>query len=411
MRFLMVTTFYPPWSFGGDAVMVQQLAHGLAANGHEVTVAHSAESHRLLSSTASPPPAEYTRRERDVRLVALDTGLGPAGPLAAHATGRPALVRRRFERLLEEGFDVVHFHNPSLLGAPGLFRLGRAIKLVTLHDFWLVCQMHSLLRNGRELCERPACVRCALAHHRPPQLWRYTGLLERSLRSVDALLAPSRTAADLHAALRPHVRIESLPNFVHPDPWTAVPQVGRGERGRPYFLYAGRLEPTKGVARAIDAFERRSGQDLVIAGSGTLEVKLRQRAATLPNIHFTGHLDRSELDNLYRGAQAVVIPSIGHETCGLTLLESHAHGVPVIASNHGAMRELVRMSGGGLLFADADELDASLGGLAEDDPVRSALARRARAAYLRNWTLERHLSRYLELVGELTEARLDMRAA
>src|SRR5437899_625061 len=173
MRFLMVTTFYPPWSFGGDALTVQQLAHGLAASGHEVTVAHSVASHRLLSSTAPPPLAGPTRREGDVRLVALDADLGPLAPVAAHATGRPALLRRRFDRLLEEGFDVVHFHNPSLLGAPGLFRLGRALKLATLHDFWLVCPMHSLLRNGRELCDRPACVRCALAHRRPPQLWRY----------------------------------------------------------------------------------------------------------------------------------------------------------------------------------------------------------------------------------------------
>ena len=55
MRFLMLTTFYPPWSFGGDAQVVHDLAHALAERGHDVTVAHSIASYRLLEGNGSPP--------------------------------------------------------------------------------------------------------------------------------------------------------------------------------------------------------------------------------------------------------------------------------------------------------------------------------------------------------------------
>src|SRR5919106_3229385 len=49
LRFCMLTTFYPPWSFGGDAIQVQRLSEALAERGHEVTVVHSLEAYRALS--------------------------------------------------------------------------------------------------------------------------------------------------------------------------------------------------------------------------------------------------------------------------------------------------------------------------------------------------------------------------
>ena len=49
MRFCMVTTFYPPYHFGGDAIFVQSLARALVAQGHHVEVVHCEDAHRLRS--------------------------------------------------------------------------------------------------------------------------------------------------------------------------------------------------------------------------------------------------------------------------------------------------------------------------------------------------------------------------
>ena len=48
LRFCMITTFYPPYSFGGDAVFVQRLCNELASRGHHVEIIHCRDSFRIL---------------------------------------------------------------------------------------------------------------------------------------------------------------------------------------------------------------------------------------------------------------------------------------------------------------------------------------------------------------------------
>ena len=60
LRILMFTTFYPPYSFGGDAIGVQRMARALAARGHQVTVVHDEDAHRNLGG---PPPSDAARSD------------------------------------------------------------------------------------------------------------------------------------------------------------------------------------------------------------------------------------------------------------------------------------------------------------------------------------------------------------
>ena len=104
------------------------------------------------------------------------------------------------ELFARERFDVTHFHNVSLVGGPGVLAYGGGVKLYTTHEHWLVCPMHTLWRLDREPCERPTCLRCTLAYRRPPQLWRYTGLLKRGIEHIDMFLAPSQFTLEAHRA-------------------------------------------------------------------------------------------------------------------------------------------------------------------------------------------------------------------
>ena len=399
LRVCMLTTFYPPWSFGGDAIQVRRLAHALADRGHEVTVIHSLEAYRAMAGEASAePPADHG----GVRLVHVDAGVGALSPLATQLTGRPLLARRAIARALEPGFDVMHFHNPSLLGGPDVLRMGGAVKLYTLHEQWLVCPTHVLWKDKREVCVDPHCVRCQLVYRRPPQLWRHSGLVDRSVAALDALIAPSRTSARLHGRFADAVHIEQIPHFVE-DPGPVVPH----DHGRPYFLYAGRLEPIKGVSRAISAMRRCSAADLLIVGDGTLRESLEREAEGLNNVHFLGWRSAGELASLYRGALAVVVPTLGHEAFGLVAVEAFAHGTPAIVPRFGALGELIEDSGAGLAYGDDDELDGALATLVADPRARDELGRRGREAFVARWTVERHLARYFTLVAAMAERRGD----
>ena len=395
MRFCMLTTFYPPWSFGGDAIQVRRLAHALADAGHEVTVVHSPEAYRALGGGQAPAPEGHP----GVEVVPIDAHIGPLSPFATYMTGRPALTRGRLERVLGRGFDVLHFHNPSLLGGPALLGMGEGIKLYTLHEQWLVCPTHVLFKYRSRVCEKPDCWRCTISYRRPPQPWRSTRLVERSLDHVDALLAPSRTTASLHDRFRDRVRIERLPHFIaDPGAGPAVPPGG----DRPYFLYVGRLERIKGVGTLLGAFRRRRSEDLVIAGDGPLLDELRREAADLPHVRFVGWRDGEELDALYRGALATVVPTLGHESFPLVLLESFARGRPAVVRRFGALAELADESGAALAYSSEDELDEALARLAGDPELGAELGARGREAYLERWTPDAHLGRYLALIDELS---------
>ena len=48
LKILMFTTFYPPYSFGGDAVGVQRMAQALVRRGHDVTVVHDKDAYQTM---------------------------------------------------------------------------------------------------------------------------------------------------------------------------------------------------------------------------------------------------------------------------------------------------------------------------------------------------------------------------
>lgn len=399
LSFLHLSTFYPPWSFGGDAIYLSRLAHALADAGHRVDVAHTRAAYTLLHP-ADPP---VTRAAHPgVHIHDLSTRLGRLNPLLVHQTGRPLFLRRQIERLLaERTYDVIHFHNVSLLG-PSVLGVespnGRAIKLYTAHEHWLVCPTHVLWKLEREVCERPECLRCTLHAKRPPQLWRHTSLLARSARQVDQFIAPSRSAAREHAERGFRQPMRVLPLFAessNPDPRQSPrPQPS------PYFLFVGRLEAIKGLQTLIPLWPRAGGVDLLVAGDGACAPALRALAAGNDRIRFLGHVPQSALGPLYAHAIATVVPSITFETFGMIAIESLMHGAPVVARDLGSLTEIVAESGGGLLYRTDDDLLAALERLRANPTERDALGQRGYQAYLERWTRAAHLRQYFALVDD-----------
>ncbi len=408
MRFCMITTFYPPHHFGGDAIFVYRLSHLLADRGHEIEVFHSEDAFRALGGVEAG--RGYPEHPR-VRRTALRSRLGVADLLAVQQLGRPAAHTRALSSLFEPGrFDVVHFHNASLMGAPALLARSAdtvAVSLYTLHEHWLVCPMHVLWRYDREPCEERTCLRCQIRGRRPPQLWRYTDLRDRSLAAVDAVIAPSRFTLDKHRELGLLAAPRYLPHFV-PEPPHAAPLDPAPER--PYFLFAGRLERLKGALDAIEAMRFVPDADLVIAGDGTDRARLEASAAGLSNVRFVGRLAPAELSAYCAGARAAVVPSLCYEVFGLSAVEAFACGTPAIVRDRGSLTELAEESGAALTFTTQEELVAALRQLLDDGAKRDELARRARAAYVERWRTEVHLERYLALIDEIRASKRARRA-
>lgn len=153
MRFCLLNTFFPPMHFGGGAIFIVSLANLLARAGHEVEVVHCADSFHLLQGAVSPSPFPLH------------------GPRLA--------LRGRAGADVEPWLRHTHWHNGSLLDAPAAFRLGTGLRLMTLHEYWLICTKRT-------------CYRCAVNLGRPPQFWRNNGLITNGLEN-SSLIYPCKS--------------------------------------------------------------------------------------------------------------------------------------------------------------------------------------------------------------------------
>jgi glycosyltransferase involved in cell wall biosynthesis len=391
----MVTTFYPPRSFGGDAVAVQSLARALVRAGHHVTVVCDDDAYRALSGNDQPVPPEI---DDGVVVHRFASPLGAIAVGLTQQTGRPIVHGATLRRILENGrFDVIHYHNLSLVGGPAALAFGQGVKLYTAHEHWLVCPTHVLWRYHTEPCPARQCTRCQISYGRPPQLWRHTNLLARNLDHVDAFIALSRFSRDKHREFGFPRDMEVLPGFMR-DP--GPPQDGAGASAeRPYFLFVGRLESIKGLEDVIDAFATFDAADLVVAGEGTERPGLVARAAGNARVRFVGFQSGARLSQLYSGAHAVIASSRGFETFGLSVIEAYSRGVPVLARRMGSYLELVENSGAGETYTNVAELQAAMHRMLADSARRRAMGAAAYSCFQTSYSEDIVVPQYLALVN------------
>lgn len=398
MRFCMVTTFYPPYHFGGDATYVRALSRALVAQGHEVEVVHCEDAYRLAGQTT--PIA--TSVEEGIVVHRLKSRWGSLSPLITQQTGHPGLKLTELRAILGRDFDVVNFHNISLVGGPAVLRLSRApVTLYTLHEHWLLCPTHIFWKNRSQACDSKQCVRCSVRSGIPPQWWRYTGLIPNTIAHVDRFLAPSEYTAQRHreAGIAP---VQVLPLFSFLDPEAAPAPAAPA---RPRFLFVGRVTASKGIPKLLAQFAKLPDYDLVVVGDGDQRTSLQRQYAGYANIRFLGAIPQLELISLYREATALVFPSLAPETFGLSIAEAFACGTPAIVRDAGGSRELIDATGGGMVYQTDEELLDALHRLASDNTLRARLAQRARTGYEQHYTQQRHVDAYMACVEEIHEKK------
>ena len=396
MRFAMVTTFYPPYNFGGDGIYVERLSNSLVARGHSVEVIHDTDGFRALSGTDPEPTSES--EVGGVKIHRLRGKSATLSALAAQQVGKPIVHGERIAQLLKDRFDVIHFHNISLVGGPGVWEMGNAIKLHTAHEHWLVCPTHVLWRHNREVCDKRECLRCSYAYRRPPQLWRSTGHIARSGRSVDAFLTFSSSTVENHRRFGFPFPMQVVPSFLPEQP--PLPKETHQTWPRPFFLCVGRLENIKGFDQVIRAM-RRSDFDLLIAGSGAEESRLKAEADGAENIVFLGQKSPEELRVLYRDALALIAPSRCYEVFPLVVLEAFREGTPIIARRLGPFPEIVAQSGAGLLFDDEEGLGSAAEQLAQTTELRDKLGKSALSAFEALWSETAAMNAYFGVIDRL----------
>ncbi|MFH0732104.1 MAG: glycosyltransferase family 4 protein [Candidatus Omnitrophota bacterium] len=121
----------------------------------------------------------------------------------------------------------------------------------------------------------------------------------------------------------------------------------------PIILFAGRVCKFKGLDYLIKALACiKQPYRLIIAGDGYYMNHIRKLAEKLRvynNIEFLGWLNREELENVYRRATIIVVPSVWPEPFGIVGIEAMSYAKPVVAFDTGGVREWLRDGENGFL--------------------------------------------------------------
>ena len=289
----------------------------------------------------------------------------PAGNMDDTALGF-RIVRqpgvRRLLKLIQEA-EVIHLAGPTLLPLfLGWFMRKRIV--VEHHGFQTVCPNGQLFYEpGQCLCpghfmasRHLECLRCNVKCGRIATLkmWLLTFPRRRLCEMISANVTPTAWLSNV-------LQLPRTTRIPHGLTLAANSQPSEDLVNPPMFVFLGRLVGTKGVEILIGAAHKLKEQGCIfrvrIIGDGPDREILQQKAALRGLngcMEFLGYLPDGQVEEALAGAVAVVMPSLAGEVFGLVAAENMLRGRLVIASDIGALREVVGEAG--LLFPPGDEI-------------------------------------------------------
>ncbi len=269
----------------------------------------------------------------------------------------------RIETITGSTYDVAHSTNPLLIPS------AHAARVVTINDLYFLKHPENTLGEIRR---------------------DYAALVRDHASRADCILVPSEYTRQQvmrfleinedHLAVCPLGTTPSLPR-------TEQPKKGP-------ILFIGTLEARKNIDGLLDAYtlllnRLEDAPDLILAGRPTSYAdKWASRLLETPllgRVRQTGYVNSKTRENLLKQAQMLVLPSFD-EGFGLPLLEAMSAGVPIVASNRGAIPEILGDAG---LMVDPTEPQALSSAiqktLMDSEHVRNAVTRGLQRASHYSW--------------------------
>ncbi|WP_333830535.1 glycosyltransferase family 4 protein [Pararhodobacter sp.] len=302
---------------------------------------------------------------------------------------RPA--RQTLSELVQESDTpgtVYHVHGFFQTLSPSIFASLHPVRervVIHAHDYFLTCPNGAYFDYQRR-CECPLVplsLGCAVQNcdkrNYPQKIWRVVRQLVLNRLAAD-FFADARIILlhdDMRAYLERGGRKIAAPCTIRNPAQPFLAEPATPEAHQP-FLFVGDIHTYKGVFE-LAAAARKAKVPLWFAGDGAERQQLQTQ---YPEFRYVGWQNRTGLAALARQARAVVVPSLGPEPFGLTLVEALACGVPVIVSDRALLAGEIKAAGAGLTFraGDSDDLAAVLARAAADDGLIRRMAQSALAA-------------------------------
>lgn len=367
MKILMVNKFLYP--NGGSETYIFELGRQFQAMGHEVQYFGMEHEGRCVGNRVNA----YTS----------DMDFHGGSKLAKLTYPLKTIYSdeaRQKIRLVLDDFqpDVVHLNNFNYQLTPSILleidkwhrESGHACRvLYTAHDYQLVCPNHMLYRNGQTCeaclgghfghCVSGKCIHGSTAKSVVGCMEALFWHAKKTYKLIDTVICCSefmKKKLDTDPVFAGKTVV--MHNFIaHIKPPRDVEKKG-------YVLYFGRFSKEKGIATLMEAARRLEDIPFVFAGNGEMTDGLKGIA----NAQYIGFKSGTELSRWIEQAGVSVCPSEWYENCPFSVMESIAHGTPVIGADIGGIPELIAEGKNGLLFesGNVDDLCAKIRALWEN---------------------------------------------
>lgn len=416
MRIAITSDLYYPMA-NGVAVFAHNLAKGLAKQGHEVMVicpSFTGKRHRTKQDGVT---TMYLRSIRfpfyPDQINAVPTGkeiLGVTLPRLAYRRGLwitvdpyPELKKalNRFQP------DVIHNQTAEMIAIA-------ARRYAKKYDTPMVSTGHAYPDN------LTSQVKILKPIKKPLDAVLRTYMASFLKHSEYATMPTEMAIDDLVPKNRRHfdVTVEPLSNGVDLSKYTPGKPQAKVLRkyglkpGVKRVLYVGRVDPEKSISNVVTAFagvlEEVPDAELVIVGDGTDRrhlIDLVQALGIAENVKFLGRVMVPDVIDIYRSGMVFVTAS-ETETQGIVLIEAAAVGLPLVAVDAGAVRELCRNKKNGLLCKprDIDEMTRAMVKILQDDELRAKYGGES-LEIAQKHDLNRTLKRFAEIYEEAIELK------
>jgi glycosyltransferase involved in cell wall biosynthesis len=371
-------------AFVRDARVLRE-AQTLAEAGHDVDV------------VATMEPGLPAREERDgfrvrriepvprwmTRVVGRPVIATQTTPARSKPRRRPAALVGLRDRIVSARFGAVAASiDAQVFHAHDLNTLQAAHTAARYRNAWLVYDAHELYPElaGFSAAER--------------KLW--SAVEARLIGDADRVVTVSEGIAEELArryGIEPPVVLLNCPTrpASPPDPARSPLSSIRGP-GEMLVLYAGAMEPNRGLEALVEAASGARGWRLVMMGWGSLESSLHA-----PGVEFVAPVSPHEIVGAAAGADVGVIPylpaGLNNTLSFPNKLFDYVHaGLAIAASDLPQIRRFIEREGAGVVFhpGDAAGIRAMLDELAADAPQLERMKSAAREASSRyDWTVER----------------------
>lgn len=396
MKIGIISNGYPPTAYGGVEGYSYQIANELKERGIRTFVLCRE------SNTDQPDYKVIRDSQNEILIYRIINDFKKINQF--EGLYKSDHIDNIFRRVIkEENPDLLYFNHLIGLSSnlPNIAHNYQVPFIFNVHDYWPICHRINLINSQNQICYGPRnggnCYLCLLGESNPQAFsFKLLVLLKRILpfrvrralkklfgrpssnfQLPDSPLTLNRRFDDFKAAIEKSEIILTPSQFVKKilvdngylsckikvlPLGIDIGKTPKREKNNNFlnFAYIGTVLPNKGVDILVNAFCGIDNPNIRLQIFGRMDIdfgyaeKIKSLTEKDPRISLNKPFQVSEKDRVYENIDFIVVPSVWHETYSLVAREAMARNIPVIASENGALMELIKPFENGLLFPIGD---------------------------------------------------------